>query len=124
VRHDLAEADARRLLQYLACRGIVDGAPEALPPLECEPTPLAGSIPVAAPHGGVVVFLRELGSVVLRGEPLVEIVDPLHGGVTTLASPTDGVFYARESRRFVPAGTKVAKVAGREAVRSGKLLSD
>jgi len=56
--------------------------------------------------------------------PLVEIVDPLHGGVTTLASPTDGVFYARESRRFVPAGTKVAKVAGREAVRSGKLLSD
>jgi predicted deacylase len=124
VRHDLAEADARRLLQYLACRGIVDGAPEALPPLECEPTPLAGSIPVAAPHGGVVVFLRELGSVVVRGEPLVEIVDPLHGGVTTLASPTDGVFYARESRRFVPAGTKVAKVAGREAVRSGKLLSD
>lgn len=124
VRHDLAEADARRLLQYLACRGIVDGAPEELPPLECEPTPLAGSIPVAAPHGGVVVFLRELGSVVVRGEPLVEIVDPLHGGVTTLVSPTDGVFYARESRRFVPAGTKVAKVAGREAVRSGKLLSD
>jgi hypothetical protein len=41
-----------------------------------------------------------------------------------LESPTDGVFYARESRRFVPAGTRVAKVAGREAVRSGKLLSD
>jgi len=34
------------------------------------------------------------------------------------------VLYARESRRFVAAGTRVAKVAGREAVRSGNLLSD
>jgi predicted deacylase len=124
VRHELAAADAERIVQYLAWRGLVDGAPAALPPLECEPTPLAGSIPLEAPHGGVVVFLRELGSVVLRGEPLVEIVDPLSGRATILESPTEGVFYARESRRFAVAGTKVAKVAGREAVRSGRLLSD
>lgn len=124
VRHDLAEADAARLVDYLACRGLVDGAPGSLPPLQCEPTPLEGSVPVVAPRGGVVVFLRELGDVVRRGEPLVEIVDPREGGSTVLASPTDGVFYARESRRFATAGTRVAKVAGREAVRSGKLLSD
>lgn len=124
VRHDLAEADAARLVDYLACRGLVDGAPGSLPPLQCEPTPLEGSVPVVAPRGGVVVFLRELGDVVRRGEPLVEIVDPREGGSTVIASPTDGVFYARESRRFATAGTRVAKVAGREAVRSGKLLSD
>jgi len=124
VRHDLAETDAARLIDYLACRGLVDGAPESLPPLQCEPTPLEGSVPVVAPRGGVVVFLRELGDVVRRGEPLVEIVDPREGGSTVLTSPTDGVFYARESRRFATAGTRVAKVAGREAVRSGKLLSD
>jgi hypothetical protein len=34
------------------------------------------------------------------------------------------VLYARESQRFATAGRRVAKVAGREAVRSGKLLSD
>jgi predicted deacylase len=124
VRHELAAADAERIVQYFAWRGLIDGAPAALPPLECEPTPLAGSIPLEAPHGGVVVFLRELGSVVLRGEPLVEIVDPLSGRVTILESPTEGVFYAHESRRFAVTGMKVAKVAGREAVRSGRLLSD
>jgi len=34
------------------------------------------------------------------------------------------VLYARESRRFVLAGTRICKVAGREPVRSGRLLSD
>jgi uncharacterized protein len=124
VDHALAAADADALLRYLACRGLVDGAPAQLPPLACEPTPLAGSIPVVAPHGGVLVFLRELGDTLRRGEPIAEIVNPADGTVAALESPTDGVFYARESRRFVPAGTRVAKVAGREAVRSGKLLSD
>jgi predicted deacylase len=124
VEHALAAADAEALVQYLAWRGLVDGAPARLPALACEPTPLAGSIPVVAPHGGVLVFLRELGDALRRGEPVAEIVNPADGIATVLESPTDGVFYARESRRFVPAGTRVAKVAGREAVRSGKLLSD
>jgi predicted deacylase len=124
VEHALAAADAEALLQYLAWRGLIDGAPERLPDLACAPTPLAGSIPVVAPHGGVLVFLRELGERMVRGQPIAEIVNPADGTATVLASPTDGVFYARESRRFVPAGTRIAKVAGREAVRSGNLLSD
>jgi len=124
VRHELAADDAGKILQYLAVRGLVDGAPAMLPALQCEPTPLAGSIPVEAPHGGVLVWVAELGAVLRRGQPLVEIVDPQSGVVTALASPTDGLLYARESRRFVLAGTRIAKVAGREAVRSGRLLSD
>ena len=124
VRHELAADDAAKIIQYLAVRGLVDGAPATLPPLQCEPTPLAGSIPVVVPRGGVLVWMAELGAVLRRGQPLVEIVDPMSGEVTSLGSPTDGVFYARESRRFAPAGMRIAKVAGREAVRSGKLLSD
>jgi predicted deacylase len=124
VRHDLAETDARRLIEFLACRGLVAGAPQQLPPLLCAPTPLEGSIPVVAPHGGVVVYLQELGAVVSRGAPLVEIVNPQTGDSSTLSSPTDGVFYARESRRYALTGIRVAKVAGHEPVRSGKLLSD
>ena len=124
VEHALAAADAEALVQYLAWRGLVDGAPARLPALHCEPTPLAGSIPVVAPLGGALVFLRELGDTLRRGEPVAEIVNPLDGTAVVLEAPTDGVFYARESRRFVPAGTRIAKVAGREAVRSGKLLSD
>lgn len=124
VTHQHATSDAAAILQYLAWRGLIAGPVPQLPRLECEPTPLAGSIPVLAPHGGVLVHAQPLGSTVRRGDLVAEIVDPLGGGVTPLASPTDGVLYARESRRFVAAGTRVCKVAGREAVRSGKLLSD
>ena len=124
VTHEFARADADALLQYLGWRGVIAGPPQPLPELACEPTPLAGSIPVLAPHGGVLVHAQPLGTAVRRGELVAEIVDPFSGDATPLESPTDGVLYARESRRFVPAGTRVCKVAGREPVRSGKLLSD
>jgi hypothetical protein len=94
-----------------------------LPALKRGPTPLAGSMPVVVPHGGVVVFLCEPGTAVSRGEHIADLVDPLAGGVTRLESPVDGVLYARERQRFATAGTRIAKVAGREPVRSGKLLS-
>jgi len=74
--------------------------------------------------GGVLVHACPLGATVRRGELVAEIVDPLGGTATRLASPVDGVLYAREGRRFVAAGTRVCKVAGREPLRSGKLLSD
>jgi predicted deacylase len=124
VAHELAQADADALLRYLAWRGYIAGPPGSLPALACEPTPLAGSIPVIAPMGGVLVHACPLGATVRRGELVAEIVDPLGGTAMQLASPVDGVLYAREGRRFVAAGTRVCKVAGREPLRSGKLLSD
>jgi predicted deacylase len=124
VTHEFAQADAAALVQYLAWRGFIAGPPVRLPDLACEPTPLAGSIPVLAPHGGVLVHARPVGATVRRGELVAEIVDPLTGHGTPLESPADGVLYARESRRLVTTGTRVCKVAGREPVRSGKLLSD
>lgn len=124
VAHEFAEPDAEAILQYLSWTGFIAGTRPRLPELACEPTPLAGSIPVLAPHGGVLVHVQPLGAAVRRGDAVAEIVDPSSGSVTPLPSPADGVLYARESRRFVTAGTRVCKVAGREAVRSGKLLSD
>src|SRR5262249_45960101 len=99
-----------------------DPAP-ALPPLTCDPTPLAGSMPLYAPHGGVLVFLRELGTRVAKGEPLAEVIDPISGIATTIASPVDGLFFARECKRFAMARMPIGKVAGHEALRTGSLLS-
>jgi hypothetical protein len=45
------------------------------------------------------------------------------GLVTPLRSPVDGVFYARETRRFLPAGAMAFRVAGRAALRQGNLLT-
>jgi predicted deacylase len=123
VAHGLAERDASALLDYLAWQGVIAGAAARLPAPRCEATPLAGSIPVSAPHGGVVVYLGELGARVAEGERLADLVEPMTGLVTPLLSPVDGVFYARETRRFVPAGAGVLRVAGREALRQGKLLT-
>jgi predicted deacylase len=123
VAHELAARDAQSLIDYLAWQGVISGGPGELPPARCEPTPLAGSIPVNAPHGGVIVYLREPGVAVVAGEHLADLVEPMTGLTTPLLSPVDGVFYARETRRFVPAGAGVLRVAGREAVRQGKLLT-
>jgi predicted deacylase len=124
VDHALATRDAEAILCYLHHRGALrlDPAPE-LPPLACEPTPLAGSMPLHAPHGGVLVFLRDIGARVAAGEPLAEVIDPISGITTTLLSPVDGLFFARECKRFAMAGMPVGKVAGHEALRSGSLLS-
>lgn len=123
VEHGLAQRDAEALLDYLALRGFVDAEPRALPPPRGDARPLAGCLPVTATGSGVVVWLRAPGDHVSRGDILAELVDPLSGAVTPLASPADGLLLARELRRFAQAGDRLAKVAGTEAVRSGKLLS-
>ncbi len=125
VRHDLAAADAKGIIDFLIARGVVtaEGAAEPLPPLRCEPTPLSGSIPLVAPQGGMVVFLELPGTVVTTGQPLIDLIDPLTGAVHTLTSPVDGLFFARDLRRFAVAGMSLGKVAGRTALRQGKLLS-
>lgn len=124
VRHDLAARDAAGIVRFLVERGAVrDDHAAPLPEPLCEPTPLAGSIPLVAPHGGMVVFLQEPGAIVRQGDPLVDIIDPITGQVSTLGAGADGLFFARENRRFAVAGMALGKVAGTEARRQGRLLS-
>ncbi|MBB5206150.1 hypothetical protein HNQ51_003493 [Inhella inkyongensis] len=122
VRHDLAAQDAEGLLRFLGLQGFISGmdAPSAH---DCALVPLAGSLPVTAPHAGVVVFTRPLGGPVRQGEVLAELIDPVSGHCSELRAPVDGIYYRREQQRWVQAGATVVQVAGREALRSGKLLS-
>ena len=124
VSHALAAADAQALIDFLAHRGIVTGhQPPAPPPLKRPATPLAGSEPVDAPSSGVIAWLKSPGDWVEQGDVLAELIDPIEGGVTPLVSATAGLFYARESRRFATTGMRLAKVAGANATRTGKLMS-
>lgn len=124
VCHELAASDARGLIDYLRWSGFVVGPVPTLPGLLHPPSPLAGCLPVVAPHAGVLVPVTDLGALVRAGDRLADLVDPLSGCVTTLASPVDGLLFARLRERYVQAGARVAKVAGTEALRAGKLLSD
>ena len=126
VSHDMASADAEALLHYLALRGhLAPDAGTVAPPRSAPVSvrPLAGSMPVFAPGAGVLVYLRDLGSSLAQGEPFAEVIDPVSGEAVTVGSPVDGLFFARDSRRFVTLGSRIAKIAGNAATRSGKLMS-
>jgi predicted deacylase len=153
VDHALAERDASALLDYLGWRGMIEGSPKrrvkaarvasgslataALPsalalgasrvptPPNSSPLarPLAGSFPVVAPVGGVLVFIAAIGQELHAGDTVAEVIDPVSGHITALHAPVDGLLYARESRRLAVAGMRVAKVAGHVALRTGNLLS-
>lgn len=123
VDHAVAQKDANALVDFLRLQGVIAGPLSQTLPAACEPTPLAGCMPLVAATAGLLVYRCALGQQVKAGEPLVDVIDPVSGAVDTITSPVDGLFFARENRRYVPPGTRVGKVAGREAVRSGPLLS-
>jgi predicted deacylase len=123
VRYDLAEQDAEGLLQYLARQGVIDIALSPLPALLAEPTPLEGVEPLAAPHSGVLVFLKRLGERVQENEPVADIVNPVSGKVTTLRATRAGILFASTAHRHLLRGMHVCKIAGGAAYRSGNLLS-
>ncbi|MBA4217452.1 MAG: succinylglutamate desuccinylase [Methylibium sp.] len=122
VTHALAAADAQRLLDFLQWRGLIDGERPALPEAVGDARPLAGSMPIKSPVAGVLTFLREVGEEVRAGDVLAHVIDPVTARVTELTSPVDGLLFARDFLRFAYTGMRVAKVAGREALRTGKLL--
>jgi hypothetical protein len=123
VSHATAEADAAAIEAFLQEVGVLGGEPPPRPAALCAPTPLAASMPLVAPTGGVLVYRGEVGSRVREGEPLAEIIDPTTGAATVMASPCDGVFFARSALRHVRPGRRIGKVAGVEARRAGRLLS-
>ncbi|MGO4477739.1 succinylglutamate desuccinylase/aspartoacylase family protein [Massilia sp. 2TAF26] len=122
VRYELAEKDAQGLLQYLAYQGVLDIEREPLPPLVAEPTPLEGVEPLAAPHSGVLVFLKRLGDRVAENEAVADIVNPVSGKTTTLRATRAGILFASTAHRHLLRGMHVCKIAGDSAFRSGSLL--
>jgi predicted deacylase len=122
VSHQQALDDARQLMAYLTHEGLLEGQAPPLPPLLGEPTPLAGSIPLTAPHGGVVVFHCAVGTDVEVGTPIADVIDVMSGRLTTLTSPVKGCLYARSAERMAAAHQSVARIAGAQPLRTGSLL--
>jgi uncharacterized protein len=123
VNYEYAGHDAHAMLQYLARQGVLDLAIEPLPEPQCAPTPLEGVEPLAAPHSGVLVFLKKLGEDVRAGDAVADLVNPVSGKVSTLRATRDGVLFASTAHRHLLRGMHVCKIAGDAAWRSGDLLS-
>lgn len=123
VSSELAEADAAAILGFLQEAGVLAGPVPPAPAALCEATPLAASEPIVTPVGGILSFRCAIGATLRAGEPVADVTDPVSGAVTTIASPCDGVLFARALGRFTRPGRRLGKVAGRVAHRTGKLLS-
>ncbi len=123
VNYELAERDARALLNFLAHAGVLDMQADSMPAPLCAATPLEGVEPLVAPHAGVLVFRKNLGDHVGAGDAIADLIDPVSGKVTTLACTRGGVFFARSAHRHLLRGMAVGKIAGPVAFRAGKLLS-
>ena len=122
VSHALAAADADALLAAMVLAGAIDGPAPALPPTRCAATNLADAELLFAPMPGVLVLHRAVGDAIAPGDLVAEVIDPTSGTVAPLRARYAGVLFAQESARFVAAGRSVAKIAGTEAGRSGRLL--
>ncbi|NBJ09735.1 succinylglutamate desuccinylase/aspartoacylase family protein [Microvirga arsenatis] len=123
VSHETARADAAAIVSFLILRGAIAGETPRVPEALCRATPLAASEPVPAPASGILVFKAEVGARVKAGDVIADIVDPMTGFTTEAKAPCDGVMFARIAGRFVTRGMRIAKVAGTQSKRTGKLLS-
>lgn len=119
----LARQDAQAILAYLRHVGVLAGPAPALPAALCEPTPLAGTESLHAPHPGVIDFTVLPGDRVVAGDLLARLVDPLTPRVSEIRCSIDGVVYARHNLRWATAGMELCRVAGKTPIRSGNLLS-
>ncbi len=115
---EMTEMDALNLYLFLQRRGLIDGDKVPVPLLSAEATPLQGVDYIIATTAGILSFLKKPGDVVVKGEVIAEVSNPMKNGgrgeKIPIASKTSGVFFARCADRFARPGKIVAKVAGAE----------
>ena len=123
VSHAWAQADAQAIHAWLQHAGVLacEQAPE-VPPLQCQPTPLAGSETLRAPAPGVVVFAAQVGDRLKVGDLVAEVMDPLADLSHRVLAGVEGVFYARIRDRYITTGGELGKIAGATPFRTGELL--
>ena len=124
MTHALAQRDANQLLRFLAHEGLLTLPAFELPSALCVATALEAVEPLVATQSGLVVHLKELGDDVAAGEAVIDLIDPLSDCTQTLRATYGGVLFARATNRFVATGTRLAKIAGTTAFRTGPLLSE
>lgn len=123
VNHALAKRDAAALYAYLQHQGVITGSqPPPVPPLQCQPTPTAGSETLHAPAAGVVVFTAPLGTRMSTGDLVAEVIDPIANVTHPVRAGVDGILYARIRDRYITTGGELAKIAGAIPFRTGELL--
>jgi predicted deacylase len=123
VAYEVSQSDSEALIAFMTFIGAIRGPLPELPPLLHPATSLDACESIIAPTSGVIVHRAGLGSSLIAGEAVADIVDPVNGETVTLQTRHGGFLFARSRIRFAQAGAEVAKIAGTVAHRTGQLLS-
>ena len=105
VSDELATKDAQALIRFMRHRGFLTGGQESSSQLSEDSlirpaTPLSGVDMVEAPVAGVLVYSKELGEVVKKGECLGHIICPMSGEETEIVSNQEGKIMIMKFRSF------------------------
>ena len=114
LSHELAEQDAKAIIQYLNHQGFVSLAAESTeepPALVNEAHPLGGICYVDAPVAGIAVYLVQPGDWVEAGQAIVDILDPISLSKTTVTSPARGVVFAHSAQRLARPERKLMSIS-------------
>jgi len=122
VGGDWARRDAQAIEQYLVHCGALAGTASEPPPALCQPTPLAGSQSLEAPHAGVVDYQVTVGERVNPQDVIAWVIDPISDQRSAVRAEVPGVLYARHVARWATTGMNLGKIAGPTAFKTGPLL--
>lgn len=122
VSHENNQQDAKNIFQFLKRRGFITGKATKLPRLMKDATPLAGVEHLKANAAGVVIFTKEIGEVVKKGEVVAEIIDPLGltpaDRVNKVRSQAGGLLFTKIVDRYAKPGRILAKIAGKTPLKN------
>lgn len=124
VTDELASKDANGIIKFLKCREYIKSSEnDGLERMSLETslsrpaTPLSGVDMIEASVAGVLVYTKELGVLVEKGEAVGYILCPVTGEETPIISSQSGIFFARRLRRQARPGSVIAKISGTEALK-------
>lgn len=119
--HQQAAADAENIFVFLQRRGFFKGQAPDIPRLPGDATPLTAVEHIKAPAPGVVVFFKEAGERVEKGELIAEVVNPVATAPEERLHPvtcsSTGILFARIADRHAHPGRILAKIAGKTPLK-------
>lgn len=122
VHHETGRRDAKNIFQFLLRRGYIAGRAGKLPKLLRDATPLAGVEHVKTPANGVIIFRREIGEVVKKGDVIADVINPLGKTATERLSKVkckaEGVLFTKVVDRYAKPNRIIAKIATKTALKN------
>lgn len=125
LSHELAIADARAIVQFLAHAGDVhlpDDECMPLPDLLRAPHPLTGLAYISAPTSGVVVYHVVPGDWVMAKQVVAELIDPIHQISTPIFAQAEGFVFARHHVHFAQQGAILVSISSPQDLGRGEFL--